>query len=305
MSVRKTLADLQSAFQKPVQGSFAQDDKYFPFWNMEVGKQAIIRFLPDLNEDNPLAFLVPKFTHRFDLEGKSETVPCIYQYEKTPCPICKVSSDYYNAGDKVNGKKFYRNKQHLAQALIVSDPLTPLVNDETGEEYNREGKVCQITIGYNIFKILEDVFKTAELDDVPYLFKGGTDFIIKKEMNGEHPSYTLSKFARKSRDLTELEIQTVEETMVDLSTWLPKKPLMDLLEGLLSHVQDGTPFNRADYNTSRPTSETVETKTTASETIAATTSPLKSPTSEDSSTTEGISSEAQTLLDSIRKKHSS
>ena len=33
---------------------------YYPFWNMKAGQRAVVRFLPDANEDNERGFLVEK-----------------------------------------------------------------------------------------------------------------------------------------------------------------------------------------------------------------------------------------------------
>ena len=71
---------------------------------MKNGEQAIIRFLPDKNQDNPLGFLVEKLSHALTINGERKTVPCLRMYGED-CPICAVSSAYYKDEDKENGKK--------------------------------------------------------------------------------------------------------------------------------------------------------------------------------------------------------
>ena len=60
--------------------------------------------------------------HNLEINGDRKSVPCLSMYGED-CPICAVSSAYYKAEDKENGKKYWKKKQHIAQALIVEDPL--------------------------------------------------------------------------------------------------------------------------------------------------------------------------------------
>lgn len=195
------------------------DNTLYRFWDMAVGQQCVVRFLPDANPDNPLAFLKEKITHRLTIDGKPVTVPCLTMYGEQ-CPICKVSSDYYKAGDKINGKRYWKSKQHLARVLIVSDPLPA---DDNGE--NCEGKVMNIAISYQIFNIIKEAFESGDLENVPFAFEGGTDFVIKKTQQGEYASYAVgTKFRPKPRDLDESEVALVEDSLIDLATLLPKQP---------------------------------------------------------------------------------
>lgn len=137
------------------------------------------------------------------------------------CPVCKVSQDYYKAKDEVNGKKYWKKRQYIAQALIVEDPLPK--NDDTGE--NSEGKVKAISLGFQIYNIIKEAFGSDELEAVPYDFEEGYDFIIKKTEQGQYASYAVgTKFANKQRALTGAELESVEAGMVDLSTLLPANP---------------------------------------------------------------------------------
>jgi hypothetical protein len=64
-----------------------------------------------------------------------------------------------------------------------------------------------------------------EMEDMPTDFLNGTDFIIKKTMQGKFADYSTSVYSRKSTSLTEEEIAALEAfPLADLSTYLPKKP---------------------------------------------------------------------------------
>ncbi len=240
-----SLEQLQAAFKKNDREGSSRPNNYYPFWNIPEGAQATIRFLPDANDENPMGFMVEKLMHTLTINGENKSVPCLKMYDEE-CPICKVSQAYYKEEDKVNGKKYWRKKQHLAQVLVVEDPLPP--NEETNETH--EGKVRFVALGFQLFNIIKDAFESGELDEVPFAFEGGTNFIIKKTKQGEYPSYSLSKFARRSTDLTDDEIAEVKDQMIDLSTLLPQSPGEEKVEAMLEAALTGADFDDGD---SKPT----------------------------------------------------
>jgi hypothetical protein len=288
-----TLDQLKAAFGKADknEGGGSRPNNYYPFWNMPENSQAVIRFLPDKNEENPLGFLVEKRMHTLTINGENKSVPCLTMYGEE-CPICKVSGDFYKQEDKVQGKKYWRKKQHIAQAIVVDDPLPP--DDETGE--NHEGKVRFIALGYQLFNIIKEAFESGELDEIPYAYQGGTDFIIKKSKQGEYSTYALgSKFARKSRDLSDDEIALAQENMVDLSTLLPQAP-----EEAKIHAMLEAALNGGEYVEHESADEGLAFKPKAASKPAATPAPAKAEESEEDSS-DG-DAEADKILAAIRSR---
>lgn len=237
MSKKMSLAALKGAFSSEQKESTGgnNNNNYYPFWDMPVGQRAVIRFLPDLNENNPRGFLVEKVTHNLVVNGQRRSVPCLSMYDED-CPVCKVSQDYYKAKDEVNGKKYWRKRQYIAQALIVEDPLP--TNDDTGE--NHVGKVRAISLGFQIYNIIKEAFGSDDLDAVPYDFSEGYDFVIKKTEQGQYASYAVgTKFANKQRALTDDELASAEAGMVDLATLLPANPGEDFVRTRLNADLNG------------------------------------------------------------------
>jgi len=237
-----SLEQLQAAFKK---NDNTNDDNrpnnYYPFWNMKDDEKAVVRFLPDKNPDNPMGFLVEKLMHNLTINGETKRVPCLKMYGDDDCPICNVSRAYYKDEGKKspNGKKYWRKKQHIAQALIVSDPLE--ADKETGENY--EGKVRFLNLGWQIYEKIKTEFEGGELEVNPIEFEGGCNFNIGKAAQGEYSTYALtSGFARRSSDLTEDEIALVEDEMVDLSTLLPAKPDIEKVEAMLAAALSGEEY---------------------------------------------------------------
>ena len=233
----RTLADLQGAFKTSGTNNFSSSN-YYPFHLMPVDAQAVVRFLPDKNQDNPMGFLVEKVVHKLQINGKNRSVPCLSTYGED-CPVCAVSQQYYKANDEANGKKYWKKKQHIAQVLVIEDPMQ--ADTDTGE--NSEGKVRFINIGYQLFNIIKNVFESGDLEEIPFAYEGGYNFIIKKQQQGEYATYALgSQFARRQTDLTADQIAYVEETIVDLSTLLPTNPGLAKVEALLNSALTGEEF---------------------------------------------------------------
>lgn len=231
---KRTLESLKAAFgssDKEGGDKPGFTNNYYPFWKLETGQRAVIRFLPDADDSNPRGFLVEKVFHNLTINGEKKTVPCLSMYGEE-CPICKVSQAYYKAKDDTNGKKYWRKKQYIAQALIVEDPLPP---DATSGE-THAGKVRYFALGYQIYNIIKEAFAAEDdpLEGVPYDFHDGYDFIIKKSEKGGYADYSVgTKFFSKQRGLDEDEIVVVEEGMIELDTLLPKNPGVEKVQAML------------------------------------------------------------------------
>ena len=236
--MKKSLKDLQSAFSTPERSTGSRPSNYYPFYTMPMDAQAVVRFLPDANEENPMGFLVEKVMHNLVINGDRRSTPCLSMYGED-CPICAVSQQYYKNKDEVNGKKYWKKRQHIGQILVIEDPLD--ADKDTGE--NHEGKVRYINLSFQLFNIIKNAFEKGDLESAPYEFEGGCNFNIVKSPQGEYPTYTLgSGFARRETDLDADTIAMVQEEIVDLSTLLPANPGVEKTEALLNAALTGEPL---------------------------------------------------------------
>jgi hypothetical protein len=234
---KRSLADLKSAWKKNATTD-SLPNNYYAFYNIDDDAKAVIRFLPDLNDENPLGFMVEKLTHTLKINGKNKTVQCLKQFGKE-CPICKKSAELYKeeGKDTVVGKRIYRRKQYLAQALVVQDPLK-----YSDDQPKALGTVKLVNLGFSLVQKINAAFDDDDLDDVPWDYDNGTDFVIKKTKKGEYANYDLSKFANKPRSLTEEERETALAGLIDLATLIPKEPTEEELLKLLDADLNGTPI---------------------------------------------------------------
>lgn len=254
MSINKkrSLESMKAVFApaEPTKREFTSS--YYPFWNMQVGEKCVIRFIPDKNDDNKAGFLLEKSVHKFEINGKEVTIPCNSMYGDS-CDICKKSAELYKVGDEVRGKTLYKKRQNLGQCLIVEDPLPK--NEETGESH--EGKLRHITIAYQLYNLIKESMSSGELDSWPDDITDGYDFIIKKTMQGQYATYILgSKFANRSRALTEAELIEVEANQIDLSTLLPKQYPADKMQAMLDAYLNGTDYDddKVGFDNAKPQS---------------------------------------------------
>jgi hypothetical protein len=180
--------------------------------------------------------------------GEKKKVPCLKNYNNEDCPICKMSQQFYkNEGkDTVMGKQLYKKRQYLGQVYVVDDPLP--IDKETGK--NLYGEVKLVSLGQKIYESIKDAVETGELDNAPHSYDEGTNFIIRKTMNGVYADYSRSRFDKRPTPLPAALADELEDKLVDLTTLLPAKPDYDfLVEQLNAHLNGGD----APVHTSTPT----------------------------------------------------
>jgi hypothetical protein len=227
---KRSLADLASAFAQKTTGGDQSWKLYFPFWKAPEGSTSTVRFLPDIDEENPMGFLVENFVHELVINGKREKVACLKMYGED-CPICALSQDYYdekspNHNEQL-GKKYYRKKSYIGQVLVMDTPV----------EHDQEQLVKLIDFGPAIFKQVQAAFQSGDLEEAPYELKGGYNFRIKKTKSGEYASYQTSSFSPKQTDVSDEVLEAIE--LYDLKNFRTPKTAREQVEAMLIADQTG------------------------------------------------------------------
>ena len=234
---KRSLADLASAFAQKTGGGDTNWKLFFGFWKAPEGSTSTIRFLPDLDEENPMGFLVENFVHELVINGKREKVACLKMYGED-CPICALSQDYYdekspNHNEQL-GKKYYRKKSYIGQVLVMDTPV----------EHDQEQLVKLIDFGPAIFKQIQAAFQSGDLEEAPYELKGGYNFRIKKTKSGEYASYQTSSFSPKQTDVSDEVLESIE--LFDLKTFRTAKTGREQVEAMLIADQTGASMPTGD-----------------------------------------------------------
>ena len=231
-NAKSKLEALKSAFDKKTTGTGGDQSwkLFYPFWKMPDDSVAVVRFLPDLDDQNNLGFLVENLQHELIVNGQRKKVPCLEMHGEH-CPICALSRKYYDEKNEEMGKKYYRKKSYVGQIIVVESPI----------EHDQAALVKLIEFGPAVFKQIQAAFQSGDLEEAPYEFKGGYNFRIKKTKSGQYASYTTSSFAPKQSDLEDEIIEALN--LYQLSEYRGTKMDLATVEALLVADQTGASFN--------------------------------------------------------------
>jgi len=230
-NVKNRLDTLKANFAKKGNAGGDQNWKlFYPFWKMPDDSTAVVRFLPDLDEENSLGFLVENLQHELVVNGQKKKVPCLKMHGDD-CPICNLSRKFYDEKNEDMGKRYYRKKSYIGQVIVVESPI----------EHDQQALVKLIEFGPAVFKQIQAAFQSGDLEEAPYEFKGGYNFRIKKTKSGQYASYNTSSFAPKQTDLDDEVIEAI--TLYNLVDYRSKKVDAATVEALLVADQTGQSYD--------------------------------------------------------------
>jgi len=228
-----TLAEIRAKLQEAQNNqsgnrqSTGGDNAIYPHWNMQEGKEAVVRFLPDGDSNNTF-FWVERAMIKLPFAGiKGETdsrntivqVPCVEMYnDGTTCPILsEVRGWFKDPALEDMGRKYWKKRSYIFQGFVTEDPLN--------EETTPENPIRRFIIGPQIFQTIKSALMDPELDELPTDYLRGVDFRIAKTSKGGFADYSTSKWSRRERALTDEEQAAIESHgLFNLSDFLPKKP---------------------------------------------------------------------------------
>jgi hypothetical protein len=223
------------------------DNSIYPFWNMQEGQTATIRFLPDGNESNTF-FWTERLMIKLPFAGvKGETesrpvqvqIPCMEMYGES-CPILnEVRAWFKDPSLEDMGRKYWKKRSYIFQGFVTDNPIK---EDETPEN-----PIRRFIIGPQIFQLIKAALMDPDMEDLPTDYTSGVDFRLSKGSKGGYADYGASNWARRSRPLTDAEMKAVNDHgLYNLSDFLPKKPgevelkvMMEMFEASV----DGEPYD--------------------------------------------------------------
>ena len=201
------------------------DNSIYPFWNLKEGEEALLRFLPDGNQDNTFFWAeramikLPFAGIKGEAESKQITVqvPCMEMYGDT-CPILtEVRPWFKDPALEDMGRKYWKKRSYIFQGFVVEDGLK--------ESDTPENPIRRFIIGPQIFTSIRAALVDPELEDLPTDFVHGLDYRMKKGSKGGYADYSTSSWARRERPLSDAENAAIQtHGLFNLSDFLPKKP---------------------------------------------------------------------------------
>ena len=226
-SLAEIRAKLQESQNRTTGSTGGGDNAIYPHWNMQEGKEAVVRFLPDGNTDNTF-FWVERAMIKLPFAGiKGETdsrntivqVPCVEMYnDGTACPILSEVRPWFKDKSLEDmGRKYWKKRSYIFQGFVADDPLN--------EESTPENPIRRFIIGPQIFQIIKGALMDPELEELPTDYMRGVDFRIKKTSKGGYADYSTSQWSRRERALSDTEKAAVDSHgLFNLNDFLPKKP---------------------------------------------------------------------------------
>lgn len=236
-------AKLQALENRKLPGNFTGGDKAtYAHWNMPEGTSSIQRFLPDANQDNTF-FWAERQVIKLPfpgIKGQDENkpvmvqVPCVEMWDgpKT-CPILnEVRPWWRDKSLEETARKYWCKRTYFMQGFVKQDPIN--------EVDKPENPIRKFIIGPQIFAIIKAALLDPEMGPhSPVDYINGVDFIISKTSKGGFADYGTSKWARKESSITE-EMQAAinQHGLVDLASYLPKRPTAEQLALIFEMFQD-------------------------------------------------------------------
>lgn len=223
------------------------DKSVYPFWNLKEGSEAIIRFLPDANQDNTFFWVerqiikLPFVGIKGDPETKLVTVqvPCNEMYGGT-CPILSAVRPWFKSPDLEDmGRKYWKKRSYIFQGFVVSDGL--------GEEESPENPIRRFVLSPQVYQLVRSALVDPELEELPTDYVHGVDFRIKKTSKGGYADYATSAWSRRERPLSDVEVAAIEQHgLFNLADFLPKRPSevdLKVIFEMFEASVDGKPYD--------------------------------------------------------------
>ena len=220
-SIRARLAE-----QTTKQATNTGDGLVYPFWNMQPGESATIRFLPDGNEQNDF-FWVDRAVIKLPfsgIDGQPDSkptvvqVPCMEMYGQSCSILNEVRAWFKDPTLEDMGRKYWKKRSHIFQGFVVSDPLE--------EAESPENPIRRFIIGPQIFKVIKSSLLDPDMEELPTDYTHGLDFrLIKSDSGSGYADYSTSNWARRERALSDVEMAAINTYgLSNLRDALPKQP---------------------------------------------------------------------------------
>jgi hypothetical protein len=280
-SLQEIRAKLQAMESKPGSSTQAQgDNAIYPFWNIDEGTSAVMRFLPDSDPNNTF-FWVERQMIRLTFPGvvggdaKPVTVqvPCMEMWKET-CPVLtEVRPWFKDPSLEDMGRKYWKKRSYIFQGFVNENPL-----NETAPE----NPVRRFVIGPQIFNIIKGALMDPDMENIPTDYVNGTDFRLFKTSKGQYADYSTSKWVRKESALAEDQLAAIDtHGLHNLNDFLPAKPTAEGVQAIAEMFAasvDGELYDPAKWGQFyKPYGLDVGTQTQATVAPAQTAAPVTAP----------------------------
>lgn len=223
------------------------DNAIYPFWNMQEGQTATLRFVPDGDDTNDF-FWAERLMIKLPFAGvKGETdsrpvqvqIPCMEMYGETCNILNEVRGWFKDSSLEDMGRKYWKKRSYIMQGFVTDDPLK--------EESSPENPIRRFIIGPQIFQIIKSSLLDPDMEELPTDYTAGIDFRLNKTSKGGYADYSTSNWARRERPLSDQEMSAINtHGLFSLRDFLPKKPgdvEVKVMQEMFEASVDGEPYD--------------------------------------------------------------
>jgi len=223
------------------------DNAVYPFWNMDEGSTATIRFLPDADSKNEFFWVerqiikLPFNGIKGDINLKQVIVqvPCVEMYGDN-CPIlAEVRPWYKDETLKDMANKYWKKRSYIYQGFVRTNPI--------GEDTTPANPIRRFILNSTLHNIIKSSLMDPEIEELPTDYTRGLDFNIRKTTKGNYADYATSSWSRRESALTEVEQAAIDSHgLFTLSEFLPKKPSeaeLRIMKEMFEASVDGRPYD--------------------------------------------------------------
>jgi hypothetical protein len=224
------------------------DNAVYPFWNINEGETATLRFLPDADETNTY-FWKERQMIRIPFNGiigvdehkqTTVTVPCVEMWGES-CPVhAEIRPWFKDPSLEDTARKYWKKRSYLFQGFVTDNPMA---------DSNPENPIRRFIINTSIFNIIKAALMDPDFPEIPTDYEQGTDFKLTKTQKGQYADYTTSNWARRERGLSDNERSAIEANgLFNLDEYMPKRPDADALNAIFEMFEasvDGQPYDPA------------------------------------------------------------
>ena len=238
--------------------SSSGDNASYPYWNIPDKATAVIRFLPDKDENNPWGFSVERQTIRLPFSGivggefptdkpQTVTVPCVDMFGDT-CPIIAETRPWWkDEAKKETARRYYKKRSNITQGFVVSSPF-----DEPNAP---ENPIRRLMIGTELLAKIKAGMADPDMEYMPTDYLNGCDFrickSIKRSEGRDFNNYGTSSWARRPRPLSEAEQIAIQQYgLFNLADFLGPRPDADgiaAIKAMFHASLAGNPYDMAAF----------------------------------------------------------
>ena len=240
-------AKLKEQEQKQGGNTIGGDNGIYPFWNMQEGTTATLRFLPDGDTNNTF-FWRERLMIKLPFAGvKGETdskpvqvqIPCMEMYGESCAILNEVRGWFKDPSLEDMGRRYWKKRSYLFQGFVTDDPLK--------EDNPPENPIRRFIIGPQIFTIIKQALMDPDMEELPTDYTHGIDFRLNKSSKGGFADYSSSNWARRERPLNDKEMHAINSfSLFALNDFMPKKPTdveLKIMQEMFEASVDGEAYD--------------------------------------------------------------